>query len=147
MHPNASCTISCRCRFFWLTATSSSKRRIAPIPSCSPPATTSTLSCKDSTASASTYRNRKLIRQLIRLQRSGHPHGEYIPPMDPQLSSREKALSDREIEGTLAGGTRQNQQGDSRKALHQYHHRDYPPQEYPGKTGYQERFFAHHLCR
>ena len=24
---------------------------------------------------------------------------------------------------------------------------DYPPQEYPGKTGYQERFFAHHLCR
>lgn len=49
--------------------------------------------------------------------------------------------------GTLAGGTRQNQQGDSRKALHQYHHRDYPPQEYPGKTGYQERFFAHHLCR
>ena len=39
----------------------------------------------------------KLIRQLIRLQRSGHPHGEYIPPMDSS-ESREKALSDREIE-------------------------------------------------
>lgn len=35
----------------------SSKRRIAPIPSCLPPATTSTRSCRDSTASASTYRN------------------------------------------------------------------------------------------
>ena len=37
------------------------------------------------------------MRQLIRLQRSGHPHGEYIPPMDSS-ESREKALSDREIE-------------------------------------------------
>ena len=39
----------------------------------------------------------KLIRQLIRLQRSGHPHGEYIPPMDSP-ESKEKVLTDREIE-------------------------------------------------
>ena len=34
----------------------------------------------------------KLIRQLIRLQRSGHPHGEYIPPMDSS-ESRENWVS------------------------------------------------------
>ena len=39
----------------------------------------------------------KLIRQLISLQRSGHPHGEYIPQMD-SAESKEKALTDREIE-------------------------------------------------
>lgn len=37
-----------------------------------------------------------LIKQLLGLQRSGHPHGEHIPSM-PQ-SNKEKQLSDREIE-------------------------------------------------
>lgn len=37
-----------------------------------------------------------LIKQLLGLQRSGHPHGEHIPSM-PQ-PNKEKQLSDREIE-------------------------------------------------
>ena len=39
----------------------------------------------------------QLIKQLMSLQRSGHPHGELLPMMNP-AESREKALSDREIE-------------------------------------------------
>lgn len=37
-----------------------------------------------------------LIKELLNLQHSGHPHGEHIPQMPHQ--AQEKALSDREIE-------------------------------------------------
>ena len=37
-----------------------------------------------------------LIKDLLNLQHSGHPHGEHIPAMPPV--TQEKVLSDREIE-------------------------------------------------
>lgn len=37
-----------------------------------------------------------LIKELLNLQHSGHPHGEHIPAMPPV--TQEKVLSDREIE-------------------------------------------------
>ena len=49
----------------------------------------------------------KLIRQLIRLQRSGHP------PADGFLRVQGESPFRQGNRGTLAGGTRQNQQGDS----------------------------------
>ena len=39
----------------------------------------------------------QLIKELMSLQRSGHPHGEHLPMMD-SADSREKNLTDREIE-------------------------------------------------
>ena len=39
----------------------------------------------------------QLIKELMSLQRSGHPHGEHIPKMDDS-SSKERVLTDREIE-------------------------------------------------
>ena len=39
----------------------------------------------------------QLIKEIVSLQRSGHPHGEHIPQMEGS-SSKEKGLTDREIE-------------------------------------------------
>ncbi len=117
MHPNGSCTILCPCTIRSGSSQLLHRRgSIAPIPSCLHPATTPTRSCRDSTASASTYRNASSSRTLMRLQRSGHPHGEHIPPMDSLRVQGESPFRQGN-RGALAGGTRQNQQGDSRTTL------------------------------
>ena len=81
-----------------------------------------------------------LIKELLNLQHSGHPHGEHIPAMPPV--TQEKVLSDREIEvlSLVAQGKI------NKPTLYRTDYCDYPTQEYTGKTGIKKCVFTHHLC-
>ena len=74
-----------------------------------------------------------LIKDLLNLQHSGHPHGEHIPAMPPV--TQEKVLSDREIEVLSLVAQGKINKENSRPTLYRTDYSDYPSQENTGKTG------------